>query len=184
MKKIVGLSFVLSAALAFSSVAVAADNTSTATRVCVVEIAKVLHDSPSVKKDVETLKAQFSKDQSAIEKKQKDLESRVADLKKNAAVMKATDKAQAEKDIATDRQSLIKEVTEFQQKLTAAQKKTMDVVFKQLNEVIQSNAKTLSCDVVLDSQFVLWADAKHDITMQVEKAFDSKSVEKALVVKK
>ncbi|MES2204293.1 MAG: OmpH family outer membrane protein, partial [Pseudomonadota bacterium] len=134
----------------------------------------VLHDSPQVKSDVDALKAKFKKDQDSIETKQKALEKKIADLKKNDAVMSSADKAKAEKTIAGERQALIQEVGAFQQKLTAEQKGMMDVVFKDLNGVVQSVAKTNKCDVVLDSQFVLYAVPGHDVTADVEKLFDAK----------
>lgn len=179
MKKISGLA--LSLSIAFSAVALAGNSfaaTETATvgtKVCVVEIAKVLHDSPQVKKDVELLKAKFKKDQDAIETKQNDLQKDMQDLKKNAAVMSSADKAKKEKTITENRQTLIKEISEFQKKLTTEQKSMMDVVFKKLNGVVQSVAKTKSCDVVLDSQFVLYAVPAQDVTEDVAKAFDAKS---------
>lgn len=172
MKKILGLGLVLSAAVAFSGAAMAADGAGT--KVCVVEIAKVLHDSPEVKKDVETLKAKFKKDQDAIETKQNGLQKDMQDLKKNDAVMSSADKAKAEKAIADKRQKLIKEIGDFQQRLQAEQKTMMDSVFKELNGVVQSVAKTKSCEVVLDSQFVLYAVPAQDVTADVEKAFDVK----------
>ena len=180
MKKIVGLGFVLSGALVFSGVAVAAESAvaSVGTNVCVVEIAKVLHDSPLVKSDVDALKAKFKKDQDAIEVKQKALEKKMADLKKNDAVMSSAEKSKTEKAIADERQGLITEIGAFQQKLTAEQKAMMDVVFKNLNGVVQSVAKTDKCDVVLDSQFVLYAVPTHDVTADVEKLFDTSAKKK------
>ena len=183
MKKILGLSLALSAALAFSSIAIAADTatSSSATPACpvaVVQIAKVLHDSPQVKKDVDQLKKQFKKDQDAIQAKQDALQKKMADLKKNDAVMSGADKAKTEKELADERQALIKEIGDFQQKLTAAQKSMMDVVFKELNEVIQAVAKERHFSVVLDSQFVLYAVPTQDITAEVEKAFDAKGHKK------
>ncbi len=178
MKKILGLSLVLSTALAFSGIAIAADGASTSTApessVAVVQIAKVLHDSPQVKKDVEQLKAQFKKDQDAIQAKQDALQKKMADFKKNEAVTSSAEKAKTEKALAEERQALIKEIGDFQQKLTAAQKAMMDVVFKELNEVIQAVAKERHFSVVLDSQFVLYAVPTQDITADVEKAFDAK----------
>lgn len=176
MKKIVGLSAVLSSALAFSGVALAANSAANnaGTKVCVVEIAKVLHESPLVKKDVETLKAKFKKDQDAIEANQKAIEKKMADFKKNDSVMSSAEKSKTEKTIADERQSLIKEIGDFQQKLTTEQKAMMNVVFKELNGVVQSVAKTDKCDVVLDSQFVLYAVPGHDVTADVEKSFNAK----------
>lgn len=168
MKKTVGLGLVLASALTFSMSAFADDD------VCVVQVAKVLHDAPQVQKDVEKLKAQFKKDQDALQAKQKTLEAAMKDFKKNEAVMSAADKEKAEKSIADQRQAAIQEVTTFQQKLSAAQKSMMDVVFKDLNGVIQSVAKKQECEVVLDSQFVLYAVEKRDVTAAVEKAFNDK----------
>lgn len=175
MKKVLGLSLVLSTALACSGVVMAADSavSSAATNVCIVEVAKVLHDSSQVKSDVDSLKAQFKKDQDSIESKQNAMQKKMADFKKNDAVMSSADKAKAEKTLADERQSLIKEIGDFQQKLTAAQKVMMDAVFKNLNGIVQSVAKTKGCDVVLDSQFVLYAVPGHDVTADVEKLFDA-----------
>jgi outer membrane protein len=169
MKKIIGLSLVLSSVLAFGTVALADDAS-----ICVVQVAKVLHDSPQVQKDVETLKAQFKKDQDAVEAKQKALEKSIKDFKKDEAVLSATDKGKKEKSIVEQRQGVVREVGDFQQKLSAAQKVMMDSVFKDLNGVIQSVAKAKACDVVLDSQFVLFATPARDVTADVAKEFDEK----------
>lgn len=176
MKKIANLSLVLSGALVFGGVAMAADSVASnaGSNVCVVEVAKVLHDSSQVKSDVEKLKAKFKKDQDAIKTKQEALQKKIADLKKNDAVMSGAEKAKVKKAIADDRQSLIKEVGDFQQRLTAEQKGMMDSVFKDLNGVVQSVAKTKACDVMLDSQFVLYAVPAHDVTADVEKLFNAK----------
>ncbi len=168
MKKIVGLSAALVSALMFGTSALAADNST----VCVVQVAKVLHDAPQVKKDVEKLKAQFKKDQDSLEAKQQTLEKAAQDFKKNEAVMSTKDKNAAEKSIMDQRQSLMKEAGDFQQKLSAAQKVMMDKVFKDLNGDIQTVAKSKACDVVLDSQFVLYAVPARDVTAEVAKEFN------------
>lgn len=170
MKKIVGLSFVLSSALMFSAASFAADGSN----VCIVQVAKVLHDSPQVKSDVEKLKGQFKKDQDDMVVKQKALEKAQQDFKKNEAVMSSVEKTTAEKSIMDQRQALMKQAGDFQEKLSAAQKVMMDQVFKDLNAVVQSVAKTKACDVVLDSQFVLYAVPARDVTADVAKGFDKK----------
>lgn len=180
MKKVMRLSL-LASALVFGGVSVAASSVSASTgsNVCVVEIARVLHHSSQVKADVESLKKQFKKDQDAIERKQKDLQQKAADLKKNEAVMSSADKSKTEKEIAAEREALIKEVGGFQQKLSAAQKVMMDEVFKNLNNDVQSVAKAKACDVVLDSQFVLYAVPARDVTADVEKLFAESSKKKS-----
>lgn len=170
MKKIIVLALGLSSLLAFAAPSFASNDSN----LCVVQVAKVLHDSPQVQADVKKLKEQFKKDQDQIEGKQKALEKAMQDFKKNEAVMSSNDKTAAEKSIMEQRQSVMKEVEEFQKKLSDAQKTMMDKVFKDLNGDIQTVSKTKSCDVVLDSQFVLYAVPARDVTADVEKAFDGK----------
>jgi len=172
MKKILFLT-VISASLGLTCSQAFAEHDDE-TNVCVVQVAKVLHDAPQVKKDVEKLKAKFEADQKSIQTKQDALEKAVKDLKKNEVVMTPADKEKAEKLIADQRQQVIHDATEFQQKLSTEQKTIMDAVFKELNTVIQSVSKTKKCDVVLDSQFVLYAVPAKDVTAEVQKGFDKK----------
>lgn len=179
MKKIVGLSALLATTLLGSHVALAADSaTATTTKVCVAQIAKVLHESPQIKQDVEQLKKKFDKDQKAIEKAQADLDKSTKELSKNEMVMSAADKEKANKAIEAKRQAIMKQMSDFQTRLNAEQKTMMDVVFKKLNTIVQSQAKASMCDIVLDSQFVLWANDKFDITSSVAAAFDAEKAKK------
>ncbi|MCD8500112.1 MAG: OmpH family outer membrane protein [Gammaproteobacteria bacterium] len=120
MKKILFLT-VISASLGLTSPQAFAEHDDD-TNVCVVQVAKVLHDAPHVKKEVEKLKAKFEADQKTIQTKQDALEKAVKDLKKNEVVMTAADKEKAEKSIADQRQQVIHDATEFQQKLSTEQK--------------------------------------------------------------
>lgn len=182
MKKIISLT-ALTVMLAGSQVALA-DTTVTSTtpvtaaKVCVVQIAKILQGSPQIQQDVKDLKKKFDKDQKKIEADQSSLDDAVKNYKKNEMVMSAADKDKANKDLATQRDALLKEMNDFQTKLSAEQKAMMEVVFKKLNTIIQAQAQTASCNVVLDSQFVLWADSQFDITSAVQAAFDKEKVKK------
>lgn len=142
--------------------------------VCVVQIANVLHNAPQVQKATENLKSQFKEDQTALEKKQKAIQEKVAELEKNTAVMSQKEKDAAQTAITKDRQALVGEMGSFQQKLGDAQNKVMKEVFDSLNAVIKDVAKAQHCDVVLDSQFVVYATPPHDVTKPVQDAFNSK----------
>lgn len=177
MKKLISLT-VLATALVSGQMALAAAPATTSSKVCVVQIAKVLQGSPEIKQDVADLKNKFSKDQKKIEADQAALDKANKDFQKNEMVMSAADKEKAMKSIAQQRQDVLKEMTDFQTKLTAEQKSMMDVVFKQLNKIIQAQAQSMACNVVLDSQFVLWADNQFDITDSVQTAFDKENAKK------
>lgn len=142
--------------------------------VCVVQIANVLHNAPQVKKATDELKAQFQKDQASLEEKQKAIQAKVAESEKNAAVMSQKEKDTAQAAIAKERQALVGEMGAFQQKLGDAQNKVMKEVFDALNADIKDVAKAQHCDIVLDSQFVVYATPPHDITKPVQDAFNDK----------
>lgn len=154
--------------------ALANDKPTPPTNICVVQIANVLHNAPQVQKATEDLKAQFQKDQTALEQKQKAIQAKVAELNKNAAVMSQKDKDAQEAVITKERQALVGEMGSFQQKLGDAQNKVMKEVFDSLNAVIKDVAKAQHCDVVLDSQFVVYATPSHDVTKAVQDAFNGK----------
>jgi Skp family chaperone for outer membrane proteins len=142
--------------------------------VCVVQIANVLHNAPQVQAATDGLKKQFDADQKKIEADQKAVQDKITDLKKNEAVLSQKDKDAAQAEITKARQELVGNMGSFQQKLGDAQNKVMKQVFDSLNGVIQDIAKTQHCDVVLDSQFVVYATPSHDLTADVQKAFNDK----------
>ena len=178
MKKSILGALLATALLSQHGVMAASSMPATTTKVCVVQIAQVLHQSPKIKKDVENLKNKFDKDQKALKAAQEDLDKSTKEFNKNEMVMSVTDKAQASKALETERSALLEKINAFQSKLNAEQKAMMDIVFKQLNTIIQAQAQAAQCDVVLDSQFVLWANTKWDITAAVAKAFDAEKVNK------
>ena len=176
MKNVKLLTGLLVAAGALVSTQVFADDVKTIspTSVCVVQIANVLHNAPQVQTATEGLKKQFEADQKKIEADQKAVQDKIADLKKNEAVMSQKDKDAAQADITKARQELVGNMGSFQQKLGDAQNKVMKQVFDSLNVVMQDVAKVQHCDVVLDSQFVVYATPSHDVTADVQKAFNAK----------
>lgn len=177
MKKLViGLAV---AAVAFVSTPSFADTAvKSGSTVAVVQVAKILQDSPMVKERTAELKKQFAKEQTAIESQQKALQDAMENMKKNDSVMSKEDKAAAAKKIAADRQGLVAQISAFQQKVSKAQSDAMKSVFDSLNLTIQAVADAEGYDVVMDSQFVVYAAQATDITATVEKAFNSENAKK------
>ena len=143
------------------------------TNICVVQVANVLHNAPKVQKETEGLKKQFEADQKKLEADQKSLQTKMANFDKEKAVMSKKDKDKAQAEITKSREDLVGRMGAFQQSLSDAQNKVMKEVFDSLNTTMQTVAKDKHCDVVLDSQFVVYATPSHDVTADVQKAFDS-----------
>jgi Skp family chaperone for outer membrane proteins len=171
MKKII-LTLVACCSAVVSSQSFAADLANT-TGVCVAQIATILPNSPQVKAATAELKKKFSKQQDEIKALQDKVTAAQKVMEKNAAVMSDEDQAAAKATLDADNQSLVTQIAEFQQAVSAEQTTQMKIVFDQLNEVIQSYADSNGCSVVLDSQFVVWSAPANDITADIQKAFDA-----------
>lgn len=150
-----------------------ASDTESTTRVCVAQIATILPNSPQVKAATAALKKKFSKQQGEIKALQDKVATEQKEMEKNAAVMSDEDQAAAQAVLDADNQNLVTQIAEFQQAVSAEQTTQMKIVFDQLNEVIQTYAGSNGCDVVLDSQFVVWSSPANDITADIQKAFDA-----------
>lgn len=171
MKRIIlTLAACCAAVVSTQAIAVDAANTS---GVCVAQIATILPNSPQVKAATSALKKKFSKQQDEIKALQDKVAAAQKDMEKNSSVMSDEDQATAQAALDADNQSLVTQIAEFQQAVSAEQTKQMKIVFDQLNEVIQSYAGSNDCSVVLDSQFVVWSAPSNDITADIQKAFDA-----------
>lgn len=156
-----------------------ADDAKSGSKVAVVQVPRILQDAPIVKETTAKLKKQFAAEQKSIEASQKALQGAMEDLKKNDSVMSKEDKAAAEKKIAADRQTLVGQISAFQQKVSKAQSDAMKEIFDSLNLTIQAYADANDIDVMLDSQNVLYAVETADVTDDIEKAFNDETAKKS-----
>ena len=105
---------------------------------------------------------------------QKSLQGDMEKLKKESPTMSKKDQETLKNKITKEQTTLAKEAADFQQDLNKEQGKVMKDVLAQLNSVIAKIAKSKDFTLVLDSQAVIYAADKADITSQVSKEFDKK----------
>jgi outer membrane protein len=142
--------------------------------IAVVNVQQLFQSSPKIADLNKQLQAKFKPRQDKLIAQQKSLQDELDKYKKESVTMNQKDKDAMQKRISDDQASLQKDATEFQQDLSKEQSKIMKGVLASLNEIISGLAKTNNYQLVLDSQAVIYAVDKSDITKDVEKAFDEK----------
>jgi outer membrane protein len=154
--------------------AYAADDAAVAPTIAVVNVQQLFQSSPKIADLNKQLQSKFKPRQDKLVAQQKSLQDELDKYKKESVTMSQKDKDAMQKKISDDQASLQKDATEFQQDLNKEQSKIMKGVLASLNEIISGMAKSNNYQLVLDSQAVIYAADKADITKQVEKAFDEK----------
>jgi len=174
MKKVLALvsSIIL---LGASSVyaAPAANSTGKAT-IAVVNVQQLFQNSPRIADLNKKLQEKFKVRQEKLMTSQKSLQGDMEKLKKESPTMSKKDQETLKNKITKEQTTLAKEAADFQQDLNKEQGKVMKDVLAQLNSVIAKIAKSKDFTLVLDSQAVIYAADKADITSQVSKEFDKK----------
>ena len=133
----------------------------------VVDMEKVVKDSPmatSIKSDLEKQFAEPKKKVTAMTNK---LQADMAKYQKNKAVMSKDDLAALEKSIGSEQSDLQKLQIQLQSDVQAAQEKKM----KEFMSSVKSSAKKIAdkkgLDLVLPANAVIYSPSKMDITKDV-----------------
>lgn len=174
--KIVRKASILASVLLLSAgtgVALAAD-AAAPIKVGIVNVQQVLQQSPRVVALSKKLESQFKDRQTKINDEQKSLQDELDKFKKESSTMSDKDRDAAQKKIAADRSSLVKEAVTYQQDLQKEQNKIMQGILSDLNGIVSNIAKNQSFSLVLDSQAVIFAADGNDITKDVAKKFNDK----------
>jgi len=164
MKKM--LLLILSTILLFSfSVAFAAD-----LKVGVLDVQKTLQSIPQVEKMQAQLKKRFTPQQAQITKLQNQLKADFDKFNREHDVMKDKDKKAMQKTILANQEKLHNLQMNFQQQLMEAQKKAMQSILNDIENVVDGIAADQKLNIVLTKANVAYNDSDMDITDQVIKA--------------
>ena len=171
MKKVVAL--LSSVILMAGTSAYAADAaTSAMPKIAVVNVQQVLLQSSKVTEVNTKLQDTFKPRQEKLSAQQKSLQEQMDKLTKDSATMSQKDREAAEKKVADEKASFLKDASAFQKEVNAEQNKAMQTILGQLSGIISSLAKKDNYSLVLDSQAVVYSSDASDITKQVAKTFN------------
>lgn len=140
-------------------------------KVGLVDIQAVLQKSQTVAKMRSSLQNQFAPQEKAFAAKQKTLQNDVATYKRDNAIMKDSDRSALEKKISMEQQALNKDQAAFQNQVSAAQNKDMQIIMNKVQQAVANIAKKRGLNMVVAKATTLYADGSVvDITDAVLKA--------------
>lgn len=136
-------------------------------KIAVVDLGKVLADSPQVSTAKSELKKKFDPREKAIVDAQKKLQADVKKYEKENVTMKEADIKKAQQKLMDQQKKLQDMQTSFQKDLMEAQNKSMQTILKQVEEVLNKLAAAEKYDLILTKMSAAYSNPKFDVTDQV-----------------
>ena len=165
LRKTSSLALVLAAALA-------APLASAETRVAVVDLNRVVAESPQGKAAIDKLTAERTDKQRELVSQQKDLRALEERLNRDGAIMAESERADVETRYRTLRQRIERRAAEIDEDLNARRQDELTRVQRVVLNEIRSYAKESGFDVVLGPG-VVYAAPEIDITEAVKKRLEA-----------
>lgn len=135
-------------------------------KVGVIDLQKVLEQSPQMQKSNEALKKQFKPQEDKIISAQKKLKAD-EDKLSGGSKLSASQQKKLEAKLGNEKKALVKQIAAFRQSLMVAHDKAMKSVLAQVKTVTQQVAKKQHLDMVMQKQGTFYADSSLDITDEV-----------------
>jgi outer membrane protein len=162
-----GFALVLAAALAAPAAFAAAP-----TKVAVVDLNRVVAESPQGKAAIEKLNAERTEKQRELVSQQKDLRALEERLNRDGAIMSESERADVESRYRTLRQRIERRAAEIDEDLNARRQDELTRVQRVVLNEIRNFAKENQYDVVLGPG-VVYASPETDITEGVKKRLEA-----------
>jgi outer membrane protein len=174
MKKTISMMFG-AALIAVGATAFAADTTPApapaavdgSVKIGVLDVGKVLQESPQVKVAVDKLKAKFKERQDKIASAQKQLAADQEKLKRDKAVMKQADADDLQMKVLDEQRELQSMQEEYVRAARLAQNQVMGATLKQIDAIVKDISSKKHYDLILQRDNVAFASDKVDITPEV-----------------
>ena len=142
------------------------------TKVGVVNITRLLQESPQAQAASQALENEFASRRRELEAQQKDLKAKEDKLQKDGAVMAANERAAAEKSLREGQRELARKQNEFMEDLNVRRNEALGQLQRTVLQEVQAYAKSAGLDVVVADP--LYASPSVDITSQVLAALQAR----------
>jgi outer membrane protein len=134
-------------------------------KVGVVNVARLLQESPQAQAASQALENEFAARRRELENQQKDLKAREDKLQKDGAVMAEAERRNAEKALRDGQRDLARKQNEFLEDLNVRRNEALGQLQRSVLQEVQVYAKNAGLDVVVAD--ALYASPAVDITNQV-----------------
>ena len=163
MKKLVGAFLVAGCMLA--STFVLAGNT----RIGVVDLQKIMQNSPQMKEIQATLEKNFKTRRDTLVAMEENLKKDMEEFKKNNAILTAANRKALEERIIAQQQKLEQDGQQYQQELSAANNEAMEGFYNKIKAAIAKVAKNDKYDLVFQKDAAPFSQDALDVTSKVLK---------------
>ncbi|MBU0744715.1 MAG: OmpH family outer membrane protein [Gammaproteobacteria bacterium] len=135
----------------------------------VIDLNKILTESPQVEKAKTDLKKKFDKQEKDLAAAQKKFQSAIEDFSKNSPTMKA-DAQKAEQQKIMEQQKKLQEMqTKFQKDVNAAQEKVLGDVLKKIESIVNKLATDKKLDLIVAKASLAYNKKELEVTDEVIK---------------
>jgi outer membrane protein len=159
----------LTAALSFSLAAAAAEP-----KIGVVNIAKLLDESPQARSATQALQDEFAPRQKELLKQQDDLKAREDKAQRDSDVMGDAERRNLEKDLRDAQRELARKRDEFGEDYNIRRNEELSRLQKALMQEVETFAKANNYDLILGDG-VLYATNAVDVTPQLLQRLEASS---------
>jgi outer membrane protein len=149
-----------------------------ATKIGVVNFAKLIQDSPQAKVTLKALEDEFSPRQRDLVAKQTELKDRQAKLQKDSPVMGAEERRNAESKFRDDERDLGRRQNEFLEDFNVRRNEELATLQRELLKEVQAFGKQRGYDLIV-GEGVLYAAQSIDLTAQLLEAIETSYKNKA-----
>jgi|GEM_PF-1871744 len=178
MKKI--MTFAASMAFLFTTFTAFAAETGNeeSIKIGVLDVGKVLQESPQVKAAVEKLKVKFKERQDKIASAQKQLAADQERLKRDKAILKQSEADDLQMKIMDEQRDLQGMQEEYVRAARLAQNQVMGEALKNIDAIVKDLSTKKHYDLILQRDNVAFASDKVDITPDVMAQLKEKDTKK------
>ncbi|MCB1827311.1 MAG: OmpH family outer membrane protein [Coxiellaceae bacterium] len=137
------------------------------TQVGIIDMHKVLSESPQVQKIKNDLQAQFKPQQEKLVKARDTLQADAENLNKNASIMSTSDRDALQKKVANEQRDLQQEQMAYQQQAMKAQNAAFQEFMKDVKGIASNVAKQQKLDMIMTTDNMVYFQDTMDITDKV-----------------
>jgi outer membrane protein len=170
MKTLVKLAIV--SALCVSGLAFAA-NSSNPTKIGVIDVQKIIQQTPETAKLNTVLDQQFKPRQEKLMTMNNQLRAQQEKFNKESSIMSSKDREQLRNKIVKDQDELQKQAQAYQTELNDARNKDLQQLYNKIQVAVDEVAKQQQFDIILERQAVPFVSTQYDVTDDVLKKLSS-----------
>lgn len=145
------------------------------TKIGVVNVRRLLEESPQAKQAQATLQNEFAARQREVVQLEKDLRAKDEKFQRDGATMTETDRRNAERELRESQRELQRKQQELSEDFNLRRNEEIGKVQRSLLQEVQNYAKSQNYDLIVGDG-VLYAAESMDITTQILNAMNRKSV--------